>query len=135
MRLESVNTTWKIEFYLQQMLTLHIIRRKVPLMGPDRAGRYFIADNMVNSWFNLTFKIMSNMIPRTSVDKPELQSILGKPFEEVMSQCVYNFRLLPFEIGRIEPWWRKDKEIDLIALDTKSKTSCFIEVKWRELWA
>jgi len=33
MRLESVNTTWKVEFYLQQMLTLHIIRRKVPLMG------------------------------------------------------------------------------------------------------
>jgi len=125
--------TRKIFPYLQQMLTLHIIRRKVPLMGPDRAGRYFIADNMVNSWFNLTFKIMSDMIPRTSVDKPELQSILGKPFEEVVSQYLYNFRFLPFEVDRIGPWWRKDNEIDLIAMNTKSRSSCFIEVKWREL--
>jgi hypothetical protein len=82
MKLESVNTTWKVEFYLQQMLTLHIIRRKVALMEPDRAGRYIIADNMVNSWFNLTFKIMSDMIPRTSVDKL-MQSILGSRLKKL----------------------------------------------------
>jgi len=67
--------TRKIFPYLQQMITLQLIRRKVPLGGHDRAGRYYIQDNMLHSWFGLTFKRTSDMVPRIKVDEPELHSI------------------------------------------------------------
>jgi AAA+ ATPase superfamily predicted ATPase len=50
-----------------------------------------------------------------------------------VSDFIYHFKLLPFEVDRIGSWWMRDEEIDLIALGTNLRRCCFIEVKWKDL--
>ncbi|MEM0118145.1 MAG: ATP-binding protein [Conexivisphaerales archaeon] len=125
--------TRKIFPYLQQLMSLQLIERTVPFMGPERAGRYFVKDNMLYSWFRLTYRRMGGFIssPRTGID--ELSSILGDRFEEVVKEYIINFNLLPFRVEKAGKWWKDKDEIDLIAVNTNEKKVCFIEVRWSSL--
>jgi AAA+ ATPase superfamily predicted ATPase len=38
---------------------------------------------------------------------------------------------VPFPIGEVKRWWYKDKEIDVVALNSETKEILFAECKWK----
>jgi len=40
---------------------------------------------------------------------------------------------LPFRFTKIDRWWHKNEEIDLVGLNEREKRALFVEVKWKDL--
>lgn len=61
---------------------------------------------------------------------------LGGVFEDVAKEFILRLNRagkLPFRFTKISRWWRKGEEIDLVALDERSRKALFVEVKWKDL--
>jgi len=48
---------------------------------------------------------------------------LGFIFEKICTELLFYIR--PIEFNKIGKWWHKDKEIDIFALNEKTKVYCF----------
>jgi AAA+ ATPase superfamily predicted ATPase len=96
--------------------------------------RYRIRDNFFNFWFQFIHSRTSLIeIDRARVlqeTKEQIGGLYGKQAEEmVRSLVIADGQLIhPTEAGR---WWdRVGSEIDLLAVDEKTESALFCEVKW-----
>jgi AAA+ ATPase superfamily predicted ATPase len=68
--------------------------------------------------------------------KNEFNQYLGLVFEEVAKQFLVRLDRegkLPFSILRVGRWWHRGEEIDVVALNDRTKQALFVEVKWGNL--
>ena len=87
-----------------------------------------------NFWFRFIYPYRGSVdereVIRAALDE-NFNSYVGFVFERVAKEFLLQRK--PFPFTRIGRWWHKDKEIDLVALNEKSKEMGFFEVKWSDL--
>lgn len=117
--------------YLKDLEILEIIQRKNPILGSKRNVRYEIKDNFFTFWFKEIYprleEYRSNM-KKTSFEN--IQTFIGKMMERFIIEIIKEKKIIDF--NKIGNWWsRKGEEIDVVAINKKSKEILFCECKWR----
>ena len=124
----------KIYPYLDNLIRLGFVERTVPIVSSGKAGIYTIKDNLFDFWFNFVHKHRERMERGAFILKnDELSSYLGKRFEIFVRDDLFNYIPISNRFDRIGKWWHRDKEIDLVALNEKSREILFIECKWKDM--
>jgi AAA+ ATPase superfamily predicted ATPase len=127
---------------------MELIRRVVPVTEKDHSKKaiYKMNDNFFRFWFKYVYPYkseieMDNTRPVIEKIASELNSFIGQSFEEMCRMILLKFDVsLPFELSKIGTWWgfhrensiRKEIEIDIVALNEKTKQILFAECKWQE---
>lgn len=113
--------------YLENLIRLGFVERRVPILGEQKKGIYLIMDHVFDFWFNFVFR------HREEVERggfalrdAELSSYFGKKFEDLAAGLLRP--LLPH--NRFGSWWQRGEEIDLVALNDSTKEIAFFECKW-----
>lgn len=93
-------------------------------------------DNFFEFWFRFVSRYFSEIEiwerePAWTNFEKEFNTYLGSTYEKVTREFLIERK--PFEFQKIGRWWHKDKEIDLVVLNSDSKEIAFFEVKWSEL--
>lgn len=105
----------------------------------SKKGRYFLSDNFFKFWFRYVYRNMSDyeignydiLMKKITQD---LDSLVGREFEKVAMQFFIEMNkqdVLGLCFSKIGKWWRKDIEIDLVALNENTKEILFCECKWQ----
>ena len=127
--------------YLRNLIETEFVIREVPVTESvcSKKGRYYIADNFIAFWFRYIYPNLS-AIEEGIFDVDEIRrdypKHLGWVFERIARQFLIELNRrgkLPFKFTKIGRWWRKDKEIDLVALSEREKKALFVEVKWQNV--
>ena len=134
-----------IDKYLKTLIRLGIIKKENPITEvKSKKSSYLIDDNFFN--FSFLFlepnksKIEIGELESTEEKiKIEFSAFVGKKFERLIKN-----EILPLiniiDIQKIGKWWgykrenneRKVIEIDIVALNEKTKEILFVECKWKE---
>ncbi len=129
----------KIYPYLDILENLGFVKKHLPLFG-KRDAIYLIEDNFLDFWFRFIHKYRSyiEMNEAEKIMKKiflEINAFTGKKFEKV---CGWFLRKhAPFKPTSIGKQWgkipgRKETyEIDIVALNEKTREILFAECKWR----
>jgi len=121
---------------------LEAVKKEVPVIEPEfkksKKARYFLKDNFFRFWFKFVYRNrnkyeIGNYAPIKENLKKEFNAFVGIAFEEICKQAVTELSKKDefFSFDKIGRWWHKDKEIDIIALNTNTKKINFIECKWQ----
>jgi hypothetical protein len=105
----------------------------------SKKGRYFLSDNFFKFWFRYVYRNMSDyeignydiLMKKITQD---LDSLVGREFEKVAMQFFIEMNkqdVIGLCFSKIGKWWRKDIEIDLVALNENTKEILFCECKWQ----
>ena len=96
--------------------------------------RYRIKDNFFDFWFKFIYSKASliEMDPEYVISQinEQMPIIISKKIEDITTEIIKkdNFMITPTEIGR---WWnRTGEEIDIVAVDERTSTILFVEIKW-----
>lgn len=122
--------------YLHTLILLHVIRKEFPVTQKKetRNARYIFEDNYYNFWFRFVYPnktlIESGKIKELmGIVKTDINIYFSQVFEKLCRDFLFDKSLMVFnKIGR---WWHKDKEIDVVALNEKTKEILFAECKWK----
>ncbi len=123
-----------------------IIERKLPVIGGEKRGLYFIKNNIFSFWFSTVWRY--NEMLETGNESEVLVSVkkilnnhYAFAFENIIRELISSETLkIPFESSKIGSQWGKFKgekgkntyEIDVVALNEKTKDILFGECKWQE---
>ncbi len=138
--------TKTVSAYLDILDNLGFIRKEVPVSVEEdkfRGAYYMINDNFLEFWFSFIHKNRSLI----ELDKKEelreiltkgINSFVGDKFEQVCKKVLPFLNI--FNYGKIGRQWGKFKgekgkntyEIDIVALNEKTKEILFGECKWKE---
>ncbi len=132
--------------YLDVLRGMKLVSRVVPATekNPEKSkkGSYRITDNYYDFWLKFVYpyadyieegrqdELVKNIIA------PNLNAYVGRAFEALARKKMIELNKkggLPFVFERIGAWWRGDSEIDIVALNEKTKEILFAEVKWADL--
>ena len=121
--------TREIYPYLELLMAFGFLERITPLFEKRKGGIYVIKDVFFDFWFNFVHK-NRNLIERGIyiLKKNELEQFFGKRFEYFILE---NFHFFFKNFSNVGKWWHKDKEIDILALNEKTKEILFAECKWQ----
>lgn len=127
--------------YLDDLVNYYqIVERHQPLTSKgEKTGRYFIKDPFLKFWFRYVFKNQSqieigNFAPLLKSVVADIRNLKGRAFEEMSREMFIELnkkgRLL-FNFTKIGGFWnrRGDVEIDIVALNEKSREILFAECK------
>jgi AAA+ ATPase superfamily predicted ATPase len=124
--------------YLAKLISTGFIRRELPLTVPptSKMGKYYIEDQFVAFWFRFVYPNLSaieqGIFGATNV-KENYSQYMGAVFEKICKQTL--FELIwreKFSFDKVGKWWFRDKEIDVVALDTKKREILLAECKWQD---
>ena len=130
--------------YIKSLINLGIVRKEIPYgEASSRKSIYSIEDNMFRFWYRF-IPVNNSAIARGAADlvynriKPHLSYYMGKVFEEICEQYLWNLLVTgkcPIDFTSVGRWWGNDPieksqtEIDIMG--EKDKTSAlFCECKW-----
>ena len=123
--------------YLSVLEETKIIEYILPL-GQRKRGIYVISDPFFNFWFRFVYPNVSDL-EIGLIDKVfsrisnELNDYYGIMFERLILELIKTKTIeFPFNFDWVGKWWYKDKEIDIIALNSKTNEVVFVECKWQE---
>ncbi len=127
--------------YLRKLIETGFVRREVPVTESlrSRRGRYYISDNFLNFWFRFIYPNLSAIeegIFNYMEIKRKYNEYLGSIFEKIARELIIELAKrgkLPLKISKLGRWWRRDIEIDIVALSGESPKILFIEAKWSKL--
>ena len=104
----------------------------------SRKNKYIIDDNFISFWFRFVFK-NKFLLEENRVDevlekiKGLFLEVISQTYEKIaaglLSACILK-RNIPLKFQRWGKWWDKNNEIDLVALNDKTREIFFGEVKW-----
>lgn len=115
--------------YLENLIRLGFVERISPIVGNKKIGIYIINDVFFHFWFNFVFKNREKIEKgEIGVEDLDTKSYFGKRFEIIIRNELF-YKL--FDFDKSGKWWHKDKEIDIVALDEKTKKILFGECKWQ----
>ncbi|GBE19815.1 archaeal ATPase [archaeon BMS3Abin17] len=127
--------------YLHILGNLGVIEKIIPVTEGYKAklkakgALYYLKDNFFDFWFRFVYLNKQELEKGNSESvlkniKPEIERYVSRKFEG------FSAEFLPFtdiiDITRIGRWWHKDKEIDIVALNEKTKEILFAECKWQD---
>lgn len=125
--------------YLDTLIKLRIIMKQFPVTLQKEKSRdtiYAFIDNYYMFWFrfvytnrNLIEEGKGKLILKQS--KNIFNQHVSFVFERVAMQAL-SYAKLPFQYTKIGKWWRKEEEIDIVALNNETKDILFAECKWKE---
>lgn len=123
--------------YLRNLAEVGFIKRTVPVTEniKSRAGRYYITDNFLKFWFRYIYPNLSAIeegIFDPDAIKKDYSHYLGSIFEDAVRHCLLKVIKNLFKFTKIGRWWHRDKEIDLVALNSQTKEILFAECKWQD---
>ncbi len=128
--------------YLDMLINLGIIERQVPVTekNPEKSkmGLYYIKDHYFRFWFRYVFPYQSYLEIQEkdyvlSIIKEDFSNFTGAVYEKV---CLENIPILikeeklPFTPEKWGRWWMKNEEIDIIAINDRTREILFAECKW-----
>jgi AAA+ ATPase superfamily predicted ATPase len=123
--------------YLNTLILLHVVKKEFPvtLKKETRNARYIFEDNYYNFWFrfvypNKTLIEGGKIAELTEIINPDLNTHFSRIFEKVCREFLLDSS--PIVFNKIGRWWHKDKEIDVVALNEKTKEILFVECKWKD---
>lgn len=128
-----------IHKYLATLVSLKLIRKIKPVTAPPKEKRYHyqLEDNYFRFWLTYVYpyqtEIEENVDSLLKIIEKNYPSYMGPAFEDFCKKLI---RILEIRIDKagmeIGRWWYKDKEIDIVALNERSKEILFAECKWKE---
>ncbi|MGC8680402.1 MAG: DUF234 domain-containing protein, partial [Candidatus Micrarchaeia archaeon] len=130
--------------YLRKLQDIGFVGKEVPVTErrSSKKSLYYMQDNFLNFWFSFVHR-NRGLIENGKHDElnkileTELSKFIGKAFEKLIRENISHFS--PFNVERSGRWWGKDpsrprgmneEEIDVVALNEKSKDILFAECKW-----
>lgn len=126
--------TRQIYPYLENLIRLGFLERRVSLYETSKKGIYLIKDQIFDFWFNFV-SANKEAIERENLEfYPESETLtmyFGKKFEFLAEKDILPV-LLP-EFQRTGRWWHKTEEIDILAVNEPENKMAFLECKWRSL--
>ncbi len=118
--------------YMSVLINLGIVRKISPVTLPSKARNsiYEISDNYFRFWLRFVDRFRGEIelgeLPGPIENlKENIASYVGKTAEDVVRE------FLRKEYEKVGKWWKKDVEIDIVALNERKKEILFGEVKWR----
>lgn len=125
-----------ISQYLNNLINLHIIDESFPIGEKKervRNRRYALSDNYFNFYFRFIYPNKSELLEKGFMENfgTKYNQYLGFIFEKACKEFLIENKLF-FQFTKIGRWWHKDKEIDLIAMNEKTKEILFVECKWKD---
>ena len=115
--------------YLRTLKKMRIIKEEKSVLGKNKVIR--IADNYFNFWIKFVHPFREEIeLGIFSFPEEKFNTYLGEIFEGVCKEFLIETRLFPFT--KVGKWWHKDKEIDLVALNERTKEILFSECKWKD---
>jgi len=122
----------KIYPYLENLIRLGFIERRVSIHGNQKKGIYLIKDPVFDFWFNFVSKYKEEIEKGVfKLRNNEMSKFFGKRFEIFIEHEIIHHLIPDFQkIGR---WWHKGEEIDVLALNEVQKEIAFFECKWQEV--
>lgn len=127
--------------YINILIKLDLIKREHPITEKERTKKtiYEIKDNFFRFWFRFAYPNKSglelgNSDKVLSMAKHDFNSFVGRTFEDVAKEFLIELNSrgsLPINFTRIGKWWQKEEEIDIIALNERTKEILFGECKWQ----
>lgn len=122
--------TKEIYPYLENLIRLGFIERVTPIIGKRKSGIYFIRDVFFDFWFNFVYGNRESIEKNEGkIDESKLNTYFGKRFESLIRDEIA-YKILKFP--RVGRWWYKDKEIDIVGINEKTKEIIFGECKWKD---
>lgn len=124
--------TRKLYPYIENLIRLGFLERRISLFGSDKKGIYLIKDQIFDFWFNFVSRNREAIERENFRPNPEaLTMYFAKKFETFVKNEFIPLGLpLAQRTGR---WWHKEEEIDVLALNESENEITFIECKWRNL--
>lgn len=124
--------------YLNTLEKLQIIEKEVSItekiLAKSRKGLYRISDNFFRFWFQYIFPYKSDLeLERFEevLRKMETFNILeAAVYEKVCQEILWDLREKIFPFERVGKWWDKEKEMDIVAISSKTNQILFGEAKW-----
>ncbi|AEK72337.1 DEXX-box atpase [Thermococcus sp. 4557] len=128
--------------YVEVLERLGFLRREIPVTAKPKTKNtlYKIDDNYLAFYFRFVERYR-NEVEFENFNfwdefLEEYNHYLGDVFEDVAREFLIELDRggrLPLHPTKIGRWWRKNEEIDLLALDERNKKALFVEVKWKDL--
>ncbi len=128
----------KLTKYLLILERLDLIKKEYPVTVNKLKTKftlYMIKDNFFNFWFKFVYPNKSMLefgkISDVMSDiKQRFNEYVGYAFEDVCREFLVEYRIFNFtKLGR---WWKKNREIDIVALNEHTREILFAECKWKE---
>lgn len=135
----------KLPYYLNSLMDLGIIRKEFPStvktkdMPKSRNGLYQLDNGFFRFYYRFVYPYLSELLDGNieiiyeDVIEKQLSSFIGYEFERIAINHMRQMNIenrLPIRCVRIGRWWKKDREIDIVAYDTQNRY-IFGECKWR----
>lgn len=123
------NETMSISPYLNTLERLGLIRKEISIEGTKRSkGIYRLEDEFIR--FHMIFiRPYQTTQQRMAHILEEYNRYLGQTFERICMSYIRD-RYPLFRVGR---WWKKEEEIDIVAVDQRGRRIMFYECKWKDL--
>ncbi len=124
--------------YLQALINLDIItKEKIVTEKKPRSKKiiYSIKDNFFDFYFSFVEPFKSDLEIDEFKNFEEhffrnFNQFVGRKFETLIKAEIINL-VFRSEFTKVGKWWHKDKEIDVVALNEKTKEILFCECKWK----
>ena len=125
--------------YLQALINLGIItKEKIVTEKKPKSKKiiYSIKDNFFDFYFSFVEPFKSDLEIDEIKNFKEyffrnFDQFVGRKFETLIREEIIN-QIFSFDFTKIGKWWQKDKEIDIVALNEKTKEILFAECKWKD---
>jgi len=125
--------------YLKTLEILDLIERVTPVTEPEaKRGLYRIRDPFFSFWFRFVRPNKRQL--ELGLEEGVWESVregfnryLGQGFEDVCCDALVEMtrrNMLPILVHRIGKWWRRETEINLLALETTGRRALALEAKW-----
>ncbi|RLI94305.1 MAG: hypothetical protein DRO94_03220 [Candidatus Altiarchaeales archaeon] len=122
--------------YLSTLEEVGILRHILPL-GKKRRGIYEINDPLFRFWFKFVYPYR-DYLEINEVDVVEeiiesnLNDYFGVSFEYMIEDLIKQKIIDELKnFNKVGKWWHKDKEIDIVALNERTREILFCECKWQ----
>lgn len=130
--------TREIYPYLELLINFGFLEKITPLLTKKKTGIYIIKDVLFDFWFNFVHR-NRNLIERNiyKLEKDELEQFFGKRFEYFVFEHFHFFFKNFVRVGRWWGFWKDERgekvteEIDILALNERTKEILFCECKWK----
>jgi len=125
--------------YLQSLINLGIItKEKIVTEKKPKSKKiiYSIKDNFFDFYFSFIEPFKSDLEIDELKNFKEyffgnFNQFVGRKFETIIREEIIN-HIFSSDFTKIGKWWHKDKEIDIVALNEKTKEILFGECKWKD---
>jgi AAA+ ATPase superfamily predicted ATPase len=120
--------------YLSKLAKLRMVQKVWPVTSPkEKRCLYELTDNYFRFWLTYVFPYQEEIedSPDQHLDfiKQSYPEYLGRTFERFCMKSLRN--IYPGRFNKIGRWWYKDREIDIVAMNDKTREILFCECKWQ----